>query len=214
MTRGRVTRALVPAVTVLLLLTAGCAADVTTGPQALAPAPSPSRTSPPPTVIPRPMATRPPAIVPTPLSTRPPTARPAPSPPPPRVVEVRYRVERRVADSPEFAAVVDATLHDSRGWQRAGFRLVEDPRASYVVMLVEPDEAQERCRPYDVYRKYSCQNGPLVVLNADRWRNATKEWTGTLAAYRQMLVNHEVGHLLGRHHPPAPQCPGLGVRRG
>jgi hypothetical protein len=26
-----------------------------------------------------------------------------------------------------------------------------------------------------------------------------------------MLVNHEVGHLLGRHHPAAPQCPRAGL---
>ena len=126
-----------------------------------------------------------------------------------RVVEVRYRVERHVADAPEFAAVVGATLHDSRGWQRAAFRLVADPRAAYVVLLVEPDEAQRLCAPYDVYRKFSCQNGRRVVLNAERWRHATPEWTGSLAAYRQMLVNHEFGHLLGQHHPGV-QCPRAG----
>ena len=57
----------------------------------------------------------------------------------------------------------------------------------------------------------SCQNGPTVVLNAERWRHATPEWTGSLAAYRQMLVNHEVGHLLGLHHPVGRQCPRPGV---
>ena len=25
------------------------------------------------------------------------------------------------------------------------------------------------CRPYDTYGKYSCQNGPVVAFNADRW---------------------------------------------
>ncbi len=172
-----------------VLLVAGCGTSPPRPTPVAAPSPTPSPTQPP---TPAPRVTR--------------TA------PVPRVVEVRYRVERRVPDAPEFARVVDTTLHDARGWQRAGFRLVEDPRASYVVMLVEPDEAQARCEPYDVYRKYSCQNGPLVVLNAERWRHATPEWTGSLAAYRQMLVNHEVGHLLGQHHPPSPQCPRRGVR--
>ena len=65
------------------------------------------------------------------------------------------------------------------------------------------------CRPYDVGGKYSCQNGPVVALNADRWRTATPKWTGDLDAYRRMLVNHEVGHLLGQHHPRS-HCPGRG----
>lgn len=122
---------------------------------------------------------------------------------------VRYRIDRRTRDAAtaEFAATVAATLTDARGWQRGGVRMVRDVRAPYLVVLAEPDEVQRLCRPYDIYRRYSCQNGPVVALNAERWRHATPEWTGSLPAYRQMLVNHEVGHLLGLHHPPSPQCP-------
>ena len=122
---------------------------------------------------------------------------------------VRYRLVRHTSDAAtaSFAAVVRATLTDPRGWARAGFRLVADDRAPYTVVLGEAAEVQAVCRPYDVFGKYSCQNGPVVALDADRWRHATPQWTGTLSSYRQMLVNHEVGHLLGMHHPPSPQCP-------
>jgi hypothetical protein len=118
---------------------------------------------------------------------------------------VRYRVEGPA----DFARAVERTLTDARGWQRAGFRLVLDPRARFRVVLVEAAVAQRMCEPYDVYSKYSCQNGPVVVLNAERWRHATPKWTGSLTAYRQMLVNHEFGHLLGMHHPGV-QCPRAG----
>lgn len=125
---------------------------------------------------------------------------------------VRYRIERHSTDAAtaSFARTVEATLHDKRGWQRAGFTLVHDQRAPYTVLIAEAAEVQAKCRPYDVYGKYSCQNGPLVAINAERWRHATPEWTGSLTAYRQMLINHEFGHLLGQHHPPPPSCP----RRG
>ena len=128
-----------------------------------------------------------------------------------RVVTVRYRVEVRARGVGSFPGVVDATLHDPRGWQRAGFRLVRDDRARYVVVVAEAAEVDRLCRPYDTYGKYSCQNGPVVAINADRWRSATPEWTGDLATYRQMLVGHEFGHLLGMHHPPKPQCPRRGA---
>lgn len=127
---------------------------------------------------------------------------------PPAAVEVRYRIDVRT-DQPDFAPTVEAVLSDPRGWERAGFRLERRREAAFSVVLAEPDDAHELCKPYDVYRKYSCQNGPMVVLNAERWRQATSEWTGDLAAYRIMLVNHEVGHLLGQQHPEV-QCPGVG----
>lgn len=119
-----------------------------------------------------------------------------------------YRLEVRTDVD---ASAVDATLHDPRGWERAGFRFVrrDDAGAPYRIVLAEAAEVQALCRPYDVFGKYSCQNGPVVALNADRWRTATPQWTGDLATYRQMLVNHEVGHLLGLHHP-TEQCPAKG----
>ncbi|HUP84837.1 MAG TPA: DUF3152 domain-containing protein [Acidimicrobiales bacterium] len=140
-----------------------------------------------------------------------PSAPPTTAPAPPAPVVIAYRLERRTTDDPtaDFEATVEATLTDGRGWSRAGF--VFEPREDgpYLVVLAEGDEVDRRCRPYDTYGKYSCQNGPTVALNADRWRVATPEWTGELDDYRRMLVNHEVGHLLGMHHPK-PQCPAPG----
>ena len=108
-----------------------------------------------------------------------------------------------------FAEVVRTTLLDDRGWQRAGFRFTFADDAPYTVVLAEGDEVDRLCRPYDVGGRFSCQIGPVVALNADRWRSATDKWTGDLDTYRQMLVNHEVGHLLGQHHP-AEHCPAVG----
>lgn len=121
-------------------------------------------------------------------------------------VLVSYRVQDRTDDFPSFAADVSRTLTDPRGWTRADFRLNRGDNAKYVVVLAEAAEVDRLCLPYKTSSKYSCQNGTVVALNADRWRTATPEWTGDLATYRQMLVNHEVGHLLGQHHPPSPQC--------
>lgn len=128
-------------------------------------------------------------------------------------VPVALRLDRRTGDAAtaDFEAVVQATLTDPRGWQQAGFAFSFTPDAPYTVVLAEGPVVHELCKPYDVGGRFSCQNGPVVALNADRWRHATRQWTGDLATYKQMLVNHEVGHLLGQHHP-AVHCPKAGER--
>lgn len=128
------------------------------------------------------------------------------------VVVLRYRVEVRSAgpSAASSAALVHEILTDPRGWVRAGFRFVRDPDADYTVVIAEGPEVDRLCEPYQTHATYSCQNGPVVAINADRWRTATPQWPADLASYRIMLVNHEVGHLLHLHHPD-PQCPGAGL---
>ncbi len=130
----------------------------------------------------------------------------------PADVKVPYWAEVRSADPAlaDFPGLVHEILTDPRGWARAGFVFERDPEAPYRVIIAEGAEADRLCAPYNTRSLYSCQNGPLVVINADRWRRATPEWTGDLPTYRIMVINHEVGHLLHLHHP-IPQCPGPGL---
>ena len=175
---------------------------VTTAPVTLPPTTTAPITTPAPATT---VTTRAPRATTTSTSTTAP-ATTAPGPVP--EVEVAYRVERRVDDEATagFAAVVEATLSDERGWLRAGFRLVRRDDAPYLIVLAEGPEVDRLCLPHDTYGEYSCQRSETVALNAERWREATPKWTGDLATYRQMLVNHEVGHLLGQPHPKL-QCP-------
>ncbi|MDQ3955607.1 MAG: DUF3152 domain-containing protein [Actinomycetota bacterium] len=115
---------------------------------------------------------------------------------------------RRVHDkaTANFEEVVESTLDDRRGWEQADFKLVRKRQTGFRIVLAEGPVVDRLCLPYETHEAYSCQNGPVVALNADRWRTATEKWTGSLPAYRKMLVNHEVGHLLGQHHPEV-QCP-------
>lgn len=136
----------------------------------------------------------------------------AATPPADPAGELAYRVEVRTDDAAtaDFPEVVRAVLTDPRGWGRAGVTFVRDPEARHRIIIAEGGEVDRLCAPYDTGGRFSCQNGPVVAINADRWRRATEAWPGDLATYRVMLINHEVGHLLHLHHPD-PQCPAPGL---
>ena len=52
----------------------------------------------------------------------------------------------------------------------------------------------------------SCTVYPYVLINDERWRKATDSYNNanlSLDSYRQMVINHEVGHYLGHDHVTA-----------
>jgi hypothetical protein len=122
---------------------------------------------------------------------------------------VRYSIDVRVPDPSDFARVLAETMADPRGWRRANFDVRQADDAPYRVVLAEGEEIDRLCHPYDTGGEFSCQNGGVVAINAERWREGVDHWPDGLAAYRTMLLNHEMGHLLGQHHRdcPAPGRP-------
>ncbi len=196
------------------------------GAPASAPSSSPTRTTPPaPTPTPTPTPTGP---VPTAadlaagiLSLDLPTSasgelvvvpgnEPAPDPAAASVRAVRVEVEQGLdVDGAAFAAMVMTTLNDPRGWG-AGGRLSfarTDGDAEIRVVLASPDTVDGMCAPLRTQGLYSCGRYGHAALNHTRWVAATDEFPD-LTVYRQYVVNHEVGHLLGHPHET---CPAAGV---
>jgi Protein of unknown function (DUF3152) len=100
-----------------------------------------------------------------------------------------------------FARKITAVLHDPRGWRRAGyaFRLVADEQADVEVVLASAALTDRLCAPLQTLAIYSCAQGNRAVLNFARWRGGAPAYR-SLARYRIYMINHEVGHVLGRAH--------------
>ena len=126
-------------------------------------------------------------------------------------VEILVESLAKGVSTEEFSTIVMATLNDRRGWPRAGFRFVQSGTSKLRVILAEPAKVDALCLPLKTGGMVSCQNGPTVALNADRWRSGISHWDATLEEYRTYLLNHEVGHLIGQFHPK-PACPKTGGR--
>ena len=100
----------------------------------------------------------------------------------------------------DVARVIRRVLGDPRGWRRAGyaFRLVEED-ADLEIVLASPGLADRLCAPLQTIGRYSCAQGGRAILNFARWQAGAPAYRA-LGRYRIYMINHEVGHLLGRAH--------------
>jgi hypothetical protein len=125
------------------------------------------------------------------------------------VTTVRVEVEQGVeVDPAQFADAVLATLNDDRSWGHGGARTFArtSGSADVVVVLASPQTSARMCLPLRTFGKLSCRSGNRAVLTSYRWMRGTEEFPD-LGVYRQYVVNHEVGHVLGHGHE---QCGGAG----
>jgi predicted metalloprotease len=123
---------------------------------------------------------------------------------------VRVEVEKDTdVDQQAFAAQVMQILNDPRSWGHGGtrtFARTDAAKADIRVILASPDTSERMCKPLETHGVESCSIGNKASLTTSLWAKATKEF-GSLDVYRDYVVNHEVGHVLGHHHQ---QCPGKG----
>ncbi|GAA0307777.1 DUF3152 domain-containing protein [Streptomyces polychromogenes] len=127
-----------------------------------------------------------------------------------KVVRYRVDVEQGLGMDPQlFAEAVQRTLNDPRSWGHDGamtFERVPDGKADFVVTLASPGTTGAWCAKSDLdttIDNVSCDSASTerVMINAFRWGQGSATYgADQMLAYRQMLINHEVGHRLGHGH--------------
>jgi hypothetical protein len=133
------------------------------------------------------------------------------------VVRYRVDVEEGIGLDPEFfAEAVHRTLNDPRSWGEDGtrsFTRVSAGEYDWVITLASPGTTAEWCEKsfLDVREdNVSCNSSSTerVMINAWRWAHGSQTYGDDIRGYREMLINHEVGHRLGFGHA---LCPGEGA---
>ncbi|KMO95892.1 DUF3152 domain-containing protein [Streptomyces roseus] len=137
---------------------------------------------------------------------------PGVAPAPGKGKKVRYRVDVEQGlglDAQLFAEAVHRTLNDDRSWGHGGtktFERVPGGEADFVITLASPGTTAVWCAKSDLdttVDNVSCDSASTerVMINAFRWAQGSPTYgADQMFAYRQMLINHEVGHRLGHGH--------------
>ncbi|MDK0521404.1 DUF3152 domain-containing protein [Streptomyces sp. ML-6] len=125
----------------------------------------------------------------------------------------RVEVEKGTGVDPDRAAAeIARVLSSPRGWSHRGehsFRRVSEGPAGLVIRIATPATTDTVCgrSGLDTHGEVNCRVGADVMVNLKRWQQGSPEFHGPLAEYRALIINHEVGHWLGRGHET---CPGRG----
>ncbi|MEU0580509.1 DUF3152 domain-containing protein [Streptomyces griseoincarnatus] len=125
-----------------------------------------------------------------------------------RKVTYRVDVERGLdLDGALFAEAVHRTLNDRRSWAHDGlaFERIETGDADFVITLASPETTADWCAKSGLDTtedNVSCDSAATerVMINAYRWARGAETYGDKMFAYRQMLINHEIGHRLGHNH--------------
>ncbi|MFC5658599.1 DUF3152 domain-containing protein [Streptomyces nogalater] len=123
----------------------------------------------------------------------------------------RYRVDVEQGlglDGALFAEAVQKTLNDPRSWAHGGartFERVSSGSPDFVITLASPGTTAKWCAKSGLDTtedNVSCDSAATerVMINAYRWAQGSPTYGERIHAYRQMLINHEVGHRLGHGH--------------
>ncbi|WP_409238072.1 DUF3152 domain-containing protein [Streptomyces sp. PA5.6] len=131
----------------------------------------------------------------------------------------RYRVDVEKGlglDGKLFAQAVQKTLNDDRSWAHKGartFERISSGRPDFVITLASPGTTGVWCAKSGLdttQDNVSCDSAATdrVMINAYRWAQGAptygdevkKKFGNAIHPYRQMLINHEVGHRLGFNH--------------
>ncbi len=115
-------------------------------------------------------------------------------------------------DRSEVAALIATILTDSKGWRSHGYEFIQLSHLSGSAMRKDRNNwnrvfhirvSLDRTISHECgFSGLSCADMSInvIYINLDRWLHGASASGLALLPYRYYLVQHEIGHLLGRHH--------------
>jgi len=117
---------------------------------------------------------------------------------------LRYTITKEPCVSlslPQFTRLVKSVLQPSQ-WRGHQFVHVTSGVPDFRIILTSPRTVYRTCG----FRGLSCANirTKYIYINSNRYARGSKRSGMSLADYRVYVINHEVGHILGKGHAVCP----------
>jgi len=128
-------------------------------------------------------------------------------------IKVRLVIDDEVKEKHNISDVkflLFTYLNYPEGWAKHGyfFEPTSLKNEDVLVRLSNPKTIKAIC---GLEGNLSCAElgGKKMYLNSDRWFHGSKKSKLSLEDYRQYMVSHEMGHILGYEHETCPckNCP-------
>ena len=112
-----------------------------------------------------------------------------------------------------FTKKVQNILNSKKGWKLKGYKFffvsplifekLSKHNTKIILRLSKNKTISKECE-FDINEKLSCYNPtinpPNININFYRWINGSKASKLNIKDYRVYVINHEIGHALGRGH--------------
>ncbi len=117
-----------------------------------------------------------------------------------------YKEENITINFEKFVNFINRVLTDSRGWK--GYKFIclnlkstsnkKEKDKDFSIILSTPKSIQNKCKLYGL----SCTDShkKTIYINSNRYKKGSIHSKLSLKDYRIYLINHEVGHILGKGH--------------
>lgn len=107
----------------------------------------------------------------------------------------------------QFDFYLMSYLNSPDGWSTKGYFF--EPVSKNPDIYITLSSSETIMKKCGLPKALSCAelNGKYLFLNAERWFRGSKKSKLSLEDYRQYMVSHEIGHILGYDHTKCP-CKG------
>ena len=132
-----------------------------------------------------------------------------------RKTHIKYKTSLDNLKNEKYTIIgkIEDVLNDPRGWKKCGYTFERKPDKTSdnevdLIIKVVPNNIVKKICGFD---GLSCADHgdpklQLIYFNLEKWKNGCEKSKLSLDLYRTYVINHEIAHILDKHHLKLSDC--------